>query len=840
MPAKSQLDQSSSVARNGTLPLPHEHFARVTEASKFRHDTLTSQPADDGVRMITGLLLDTGLHGIHALLFDRSRFSPDAARHWLSDQQITVQQFDQAAQDAYALTSAFAFDAPLSLSAAAAVGSLPSFTVQAYSGGELKVAGFPYPVVIDLQGLQQYEEQSPIVLDHKVDQPLGHASVTNGQSSLSASGVFSHDNPFRARVLDAHRNGFVWRASIGCEILEAHLVPAGQTFYANGREHQGPLIHATRARLKEITVCASGADPEATITIAASAANLAQGATPMTFSEWLAAKGFDEATLTETAKATLQPIFDAEQAAAKSAEAEGEVDTAGKKPEITASDGTSVIVKPEEEKLAARALADLRATYAGERARIAGITKAKRAVLQPYGANVPQKLEATVSDLELQATADGWPVERFELSALRAARPHPVGMRAGRTNDAALNGRVLEAACCVAGGMPAASLERQYGDQTLQLAHTQYGRRMSLKRLLLEASWANGGTCRFLNDDGELRQVLHDIDWSHRELRADFSTFSLPGILSNLANKFLEEGFYAMEAAWKRIAKVRSVNDFKPHTSFRFWGDMTYEKLGATGEIRHGSVGEIKYVNAVDTYAKLFATTRKDIRNDDVGALTELPRMMGMGAADALNTLFWTTFLAGLDGYGVTMWYTAATTLANGGSIKKNKLTGTSAGATNSGLGLEGLENAKRTFAEQIKPNGVPLGVIPRLLLVPPALEVTAENFRKFPEVRVTTAAAKNSAYPTGNPFVGMFETVMSAYLGTASPLSGTSDTKWWLLADPAQVPLVEVAFLDGLETPTVQSSEADFDVLGIQHRGFFDPGVAMQEPRAAVQCDGA
>ncbi len=32
-----------------------------------------------------------------------------------------------------------------------------------------------------------------------------------------------------------------------------------------------------------------------------------------------------------------------------------------------------------------------------------------------------------------------------------------------------------------------------------------------------------------------------------------------------------------------------------------------------------------------------------------------------------------------------------------------------------------------------------------------------------------------------------------------------------------------EIAFLDGQQTPTIQSSEADFNTLGIQHRGFFD-----------------
>lgn len=828
-----------SLVDDATLPRPDEHFARVLEIEKFRHDSLASNSAGEGVRKITGTLLDDGAEGVHAVMFDRAKFDRTAAEKWLSDQKLTAQKFEPCAQDTYQGITA-SFDGLLELQAAAVGASgLPSFRVQAYSGGPLKVSGFPYPVVVDLAGLQQYDEQSPIVLDHKVDQPLGHARVVNAQSCLTADGVFSHDNEYRARVVDAHRNGFKWRASIGCEILQAHVVPAGQVFYANGRNHQGPLIHATAARLKEITVCASGADPAATLTIAASAATSSAKGKAMTFREWLAAKGFEPKTLGSLARGTLEASYAKELPAGETAVIDV-TEESDPLPTLKATAGGDGGGGGDVN----AAIREMRQQYAAEQARLQGMTRARQAVLQPYGARIPATLHASISDLELKATSDGWPVERFKLEALRAARPHPVAIRSAGNDGAALNGRALEAACCVAGNMPSALLEKQFDDQTLQQSHTLYRGRMTLKRLLLEASWANGGTCRFLNDDGELRQVLHDIDWTHRELRAEFSTFSLPGILGNIANKFLMQGYWSIESAWQRIASIKTVTDFKPHVSFRFFGDMTYEKLGPNSQIRHGSVGEIKYANAVDTYAKMFSTSRKDIRNDDLGALTDLPRMMGMGAADAFNTLFWTCFLAGLDGLGVTMWYTSATTLANGGQIRPNKLTGTTAGATNSALGLEGLTNAQRLFLEQIKPNGTPLGIMPKWILVPPALKVTAENFQKFQEIReyptATSGSQTGKVYTTGNPFNGQFEPITSAYLGTGSPLSGTSNTRWWMGADPAQVPLIEAAFLDGQQTPTVQSSDADFDTLGIQHRGFFDPGVAMQEPRAAVVCDGA
>ena len=36
------------------------------------------------------------------------------------------------------------------------------------------------------------------------------------------------------------------------------------------------------------------------------------------------------------------------------------------------------------------------------------------------------------------------------------------------------------------------------------------------------------------------------------------------------------------------------------------------------------------------------------------------------------------------------------------------------------------------------------------------------------------------------------------------------------------------------MRRPTVESADADFNVLGVQMRGYHDFGVALQEPRGA------
>ena len=65
------------------------------------------------------------------------------------------------------------------------------------------------------------------------------------------------------------------------------------------------------------------------------------------------------------------------------------------------------------------------------------------------------------------------------------------------------------------------------------------------------------------------------------ELEAGFSTIDIGGILSNVANKFLLEGFFSVERTWRNICAVRNVSDFKTVTSYRLIGKDQYEQVAA-------------------------------------------------------------------------------------------------------------------------------------------------------------------------------------------------------------------------------------------------------------------
>jgi hypothetical protein len=434
--------------------------------------------------------------------------------------------------------------------------------------------------------------------------------------------------------------------------------------------------------------------------------------------------------------------------------------------------------------------ADIRAEAAAESKRIAAIRKV---------------CDGKYADIEAKAIEDGWDATKVELEVLRASRPKAP---AAHVPDNSVDGTILEAACMLTAGLSDA--EKLHDEKTLDAAARRFRGGIGLQELLLEAAWANGYTGRnFRNSREVLRYAFC------QNLQAAFSTVDIGGILSNVSNKFLLEGFFSVERAWRNICAVRNVSDFKTVTSYRLVGADQYEPVAPGGELKHGSLGEESYSNKADTYGLLLSVDRRDIINDDLGAITTVPRKLGRGSGLKINDVFWGIFM---DNSGFFK------------TANKNYLSG-----VDTALGIDSLTAAEVKFMDQVDSDGKPIGIMPAIVLVPTALSAIGTQLYKSLEIRSTVASVK---YPLANPHQGKFRVEVSRYLNNGV-YTGNSAKAWYLLADPADLPTIEVAFLNGQESPTIETAEADFNVLGIQMRGYHDFGVALQDPKGGVKAKG-
>jgi len=584
--------------------------------------------------------------------------------------------------------------------------------------------------------------------------------VTEGR--LVATGVVSRDTDAAREIVSSARNGFPWQASIGASVEQFEFVKENQAVTVNGRELQGPVNVVRRATLGEISFVDLGADAGASAKVAASAS---QENEPM-----------DETKTEKTDQVTAQPT--------------PETDTPKGQVQAKAPDGTEASAQAPEMPLAPDPVADMRAQAAAEQTRIAAVRK----VCGDAHAEIAAK-----------AIAEGWDVTRTELEVLRASRPKAP---AAHIPETGVTSTVLEAACLLTAGL--AKPEDHCEERALDVAAKRFRGGIGLQELLLEAAWANGYTGRNFRASREVLRFAFG-----QNLAAAFSTIDIGGILSNVANKFLLDGFFSVERVWRNICAVRNVSDFKTVTSYRLVGADTYQPVAPGGELKHGTLGEEQYQNKADTYGLLLSIDRRDIINDDLGAITTVPRKLGRGSGLKINDVFWAIFL---DNSGFFK------------TANKNYITG-----ADTALTVDGLTKAEVKFLEQVDSDGKPIGIMPQILLVPTALSAIGTTLYKSLEIRDTTADTK---YPVANPHQGKFRAEVSRYLANTQ-YTGASAKAWYLLADPADLPVIEVAFLNGQESPTIETAEADFNVLGVQMRGYHDFGVALQDPKGGTKSKG-
>jgi hypothetical protein len=188
-------------------------------------------------------------------------------------------------------------------------------------------------------------------------------------------------------------------------------------------------------------------------------------------------------------------------------------------------------------------------------------------------------------EIEAKAIGEGWDLTKTKLEVLRASRPKaPAVPGVIVRSDEEMNGTVLDAACLITTKL--ADVEKAYDEQTLDAASTRFKGGIGLQELLLNAAWANDYTGVNFRDSKAVMRFAFRPD-----LCGGFSTVDIGGILSNVANKFLLEGFFSVERTWWNICAVRNVSDFKTVTSYRLIGTDQYEQVSPGGELKHGTLG---------------------------------------------------------------------------------------------------------------------------------------------------------------------------------------------------------------------------------------------------------
>lgn len=405
---------------------------------------------------------------------------------------------------------------------------------------------------------------------------------------------------------------------------------------------------------------------------------------------------------------------------------------------------------------------------AEERERIAEIDK-----IVTHAGNIDDlragAIDGTIPVKELNETA---------LMRLRASRGSGPAIRS-RSSAGFDEGKLLEASLLVRAGFAEAAV-KSFGEQVVERAERQP---LSLKDVVgIQASGV--------------------------------SSISTPNILSNTANKVAAAAYNLTPSTWTGFASIKNVRDFKPSGSVRLNVLGQLEQVAPDGELKHASFGDEKYNFQAATFGKIAALSRQDIINDDLQLFSDVIPHLARMARRTLDDEVYKAIFAAVD--GGTFYKTA-----NG-----NKL------AAGSALDSTSLGKAVESMRKQTGPNGESINIVPKVLVVSPANEMTARAILSSVEV------GAGAGVPSGNPLRDIVGLEVEPRIGTST--IGNGDAKnWFLFAGPMDLPFI-VAYVGGSRFPVVETSDSDFNTLGTQFRVYMDFGVAAADPKASVYATGA
>ena len=683
-------------------------------------------------------------------------------------------------------------------------GAKPKVVGVAYSGGKMSLPGWRHPVVVDLAGME-IPESVPLLTNHenKTDSRIGLISAAVRNNVLEITGEIVSDSRDAADIIAQGKAGADWQLSIGADVKECELVKGSRE--VNGQEVEGPFYHIKKSTLREVSVVAVGADAHTNMKVNAKFNLVNQEGEAMnnkseTKSVSAVSTPNDAAHPEKKPEPEQKPGNPANKAgepANKPGEPEKKTDNAEKKPGQAAAEATPPAIQASAGDVAATAREAAQNAVKAERERISAI----QAIC-----------DGEFPEIEREAIAGGWTPEvvtKKVLETIRAERPAAnVNISVKTAPEGGELRKTIEAAMCLRVGVSADQLEKSYGAQTVEAGMAEMD--MPLKQLLIECMKLDG--------------IPYSRGFDNETIRAAFSSVSLPGILSNVANKKLLQSYEAQPIIAMKLCSTGDLNDFKENDRFRLTDVGDLLPIAADGEIKDGGLIEESAKNQLDTYGKKFCLTRKMIINDDLGAFMKVPTAMGNRAARLIDQLFFSRLLSNpAQADGKALFSTN----------HKNLLSGAS-----SALSSDSLKKAIQLFLDQVDVDGQPISVEPKYLLVPTALKHLAIELTQG--ATLIMSGTDNAVRPALNVLSDEnLQVISSPYLGN-SAYEGSSQTGWYLFGDPKTVDTWEIGFLKGKRTPTVERGETDFNTLGLWFRVYFDLGVREQDHRGMVKANGA
>lgn len=295
------------------------------------------------------------------------------------------------------------------------------------------------------------------------------------------------------------------------------------------------------------------------------------------------------------------------------------------------------------------------------------------------------------------------------------------------------------------------------------------------------------------------------------DARRALSTSDFPIAVSNVANKFLLQGFEATQSEWRKFCSVGTVNDFRTHTAAR---------RGEFGDLQEIAEGEgYKFLDApterkeeysAKTYGGKVRLTRQMIINDDLQQFTDLAMDMGELGERKLSDLAFAQLTSNPTmGDGTALFHASHGNLGSAAAI-----------------GIASFKEALVAMGTQKDITGKRrLNIRPQFIVAPYALQAelfTFLNSQEFGDGATDTTRA--------NPYYNRFSADNIIF---DSRLDDASAVNYYFLGNPNQT--IKMFFLGGQQSPVLERV-TEMDVDGVCYKMRLDAVAKAMDWKAAYQ----
>lgn len=294
------------------------------------------------------------------------------------------------------------------------------------------------------------------------------------------------------------------------------------------------------------------------------------------------------------------------------------------------------------------------------------------------------------------------------------------------------------------------------------------------------------------------------------------TTSDFPVLLENVLHRVLVGAYNLQQFTWTRFCATGTLSDYRPHSRYHLSSFSDLKPVNEAGEYENGVLGdgEVETIKGARK-GRILQITPEVLVNDDLGAFVRITTALGQAAGrtiekDVYDVLKQNGGLGPVMKDGHTLFHEEHGNIAAGAAVS-----------------VDSFDAMRQMMALQMDPGGNDY------------LDISLSRFLGTVAMHGRATLVNNSEY---NPDVtGKFQ-VNNTSRATfsdiiTSPRLGTGKG-WYGFADPNVEPVIEVAFLNGVQTPVLEQ-ETNFRTDGLSWKVVHKYGVGAVGWRGAAYNPG-